>query len=208
MLGRDRSRCCLGEVVHDYALRALPAPQLLRWDRHVAVCLHCQSAVAAETRLIAALRGGGPSPSSSLQASLVALAASMLPPVPVPAATERAQPHPVALPTVAPTAPALHHSPLRAAAIATMAAGATAAAAWSVGVLGAAGTQAGLTIQRQQARPATSVGFASLRSTDVCQTSHPVADALSVPMAPSSVVQVRLGGGMGSAPAGSAQSSP
>ncbi|MCE1179390.1 MAG: hypothetical protein LWW86_10255 [Micrococcales bacterium] len=207
MLGRDRSRCCLGEVVHDYALRALPAPQLLRWDRHVAVCLHCQSAVAAETRLITALRGGGPRPSSSLQASLVALAASMPPPVPLPTPAQQAPLSAAPLPTIAPTAPALHHSPLRAAAIATMAAGATAAAAWSVGVLGA-GAQAGLTSPRQQTRPATTVGFASLGGADVCQASHPVADALSVPISRASRVRAQVVGGMGPAAPGSAQSSP
>jgi hypothetical protein len=166
-LGRPlaRSSRCLGPELSAYADRSLCADELLLWDRHLVSCTSCRSAVAAERRLLASLRGsGGPEVPSALRASLLSLGASgadcdpgaapaqhdaptpavgrppawavrrdsgpVVPPVP------RRPAGPVPLPVVSRAAPALHRSPVRATVFAGLAAGASAAAAWSLAVVG------------------------------------------------------------------------
>ena len=154
----------LTDELSDYADRRMSGPALLAWDRHVSVCEHCRYAVAAERRMLSSLRSGPPSVSPHLQSMLLALADSAptaagpsaapghrtpwasvvagdaapdrgaVPPIP----TALAPVTPFRLPTVAPAAPALHRSLRRAAALAGLAASATVAAAWAVGVAGPA----------------------------------------------------------------------
>jgi hypothetical protein len=148
----------LTDELSDYADRRMSGPALLAWDRHVAVCEHCRYAVATERRMLTSLRSGPPVVSAQLQAMLLALADNALtapdsrptlrdsagspgaspvrqaavPPIPL-------APNPLIalrLPTVPPSAPALHRSLRRAAALAGLAASASVAAAWAVGVAG------------------------------------------------------------------------
>jgi hypothetical protein len=137
--------------VSAYVDRRLDAQILHAFDQHLAVCLVCRYAADEERRLLTSLRCG-PTPgfSPGLQSMLLALAESEVPVATAPAPSPFAQPPahswpprsavppiPVApeavrqlrLPTVAPAAPALHRSPRRAAMVAGLAAGASAAAA-------------------------------------------------------------------------------
>ena len=152
----------LTDELSDYADRRMSGPALLAWDRHVSVCEHCRYAVTAERRMLSSLRSGPPSVSPHLQAMLLSLAdgastaasphfppsqrapwalanagdavpdRGAVPPIPIALAPVA----PFRLPTVAPAAPALHRSLRRAAALAGLAASATVAAAWAVGVAG------------------------------------------------------------------------
>jgi hypothetical protein len=116
----------LGSLASAYVDRDLPAGVLLGCDQHVAVCGSCRAAAEDERRLLESMRRSTtPCLSSSLQSALLELAAS--------AAPVGERPH---LPVVDPSAPALHRSPVRAAVLAGLAAGASAAAALSLGVAG------------------------------------------------------------------------
>jgi anti-sigma factor RsiW len=112
-----------------YADRSLPAGTLLACDRHVAICPGCREAVDAERRLLSSLRTAAtPALSSRLESALLDLAVCPAPGAP--------RPRPLPLAVVGRSAPAMHRSPVRAAMLASLAAGASAAAAWSVGVSG------------------------------------------------------------------------
>ncbi len=137
VLGSRVARC-LGEDLTAYADRAMDAATLLRWDRHVVVCVCCRSAVEAERRVLASLRSPSTAGvSSDLRGMLLAMAA------PSQAATTGSF-GPPAVPTVpaAPVrvvdrgAPAMHRSARRSTVVAGLAAGATAAAAWSLVMTG------------------------------------------------------------------------
>jgi hypothetical protein len=119
----------LDAVLSAYADRTLPAATLLACDQHVAICPGCRGAVDAERRLLSSLRTAAtPDLPSRLESALLGLAVQSAPAVPVSA--------PSRLAVVGRSAPAMHRSPVRAAMLASLAAGASAAAAWSVGVSG------------------------------------------------------------------------
>lgn len=122
-------RCRLDELP-DYVSGQLSAQRTLEWGRHLITCVGCQHAVAGERRLQTLLASGCPSMPGSLHAQLVALSSSMTGPV-MAQTSERAP-----LEMVAPSAPPAHRSPLRSAALATAAAGATAAVAWTLTIAG------------------------------------------------------------------------
>lgn len=119
----------LGLQVSAYVDRSLEPAVLLAFDRHLVACEVCRHAADQERRLLASLRHGTPGVPSSLQASLLSLAAH--PPVPQAPPAVRA-----AVPTVAPAAPPLHRSPRRAAALAGFAATASAVAAIGLATAG------------------------------------------------------------------------
>lgn len=123
------SRCRLDELP-DYVSGHLSAQRTLDWDRHLISCVNCQHAVAGERRLQTLLATGCPSMPGSLHAQLVALASSMTGPA-MAQTSERAPLEMVPL-----SAPPAHRSPLRSAAVATAAAGATAAVAWTLTIAG------------------------------------------------------------------------
>jgi hypothetical protein len=131
--------------VRAYVDRSLPPALLHLYDKHLVCCTMCRHAADQERRIVAALRSDTGVP-MSLRSSLIGLAstpppleqpiASSGPRVPVPplgfrmpsgASHER-------VPTVRPTAPPLHRSPMRAAVLASIAAGASVAAAWGLAV--------------------------------------------------------------------------
>lgn len=131
--------------VRAYVDRALPAPILHAFDKHVVCCTLCRALADQERRIVATLRSETGVP-QSLRSSLIGLAgpsgssgtsgSSAVPDVPRPPLGFR-MPHPALpgpVPTVAPTSPALHHSPVRAAVLASLAAGASVAAAWGLAV--------------------------------------------------------------------------
>lgn len=120
----------LGLQVSAYVDRRLDPATLLTFDRHLVACVVCRHAADEERRLLASLRHGSPGVPSSLQASLLSMAAAH-PPVPQAPAAVRAM-----VPTVAPAAPPLHRSPRRAAALAGFAATASAVAAIGLATAG------------------------------------------------------------------------
>lgn len=144
-----RSRSAIGSrhvhpVLSAYADRTLPAAALLACDRHVAICPRCQCAVEGERRLLSSLRTAAtPRLPSRLESALLELDLAAGPaagPAAVPAA-------PAGLPhrrlvVVGRSAPAMHRSPVRAAMLASLAAGASAAAAWSMGISGVSASPA------------------------------------------------------------------
>ncbi|GEM_PF-966206 len=149
----------LTDELSEYAAGRLPDVRALHWDRHLVACETCRASVSVERRLQAVMTAG-PSMPSSLRTTLIAMGADLsLPasmPVSVPAQPVAARvsagrrvpsvpdvppapfgltlPTAYALPTVRPTSPPLHRSPLRSAVMATVVAGASAAAAWGLGV--------------------------------------------------------------------------
>ena len=140
-----RSRSALGSrhvlpVLSAYADRTLPAAALLACDRHVAICPRCQCAVEGERRLLSSLRTAAtPRLPSRLESALLELDLSAgpaaVPAAPVGLAHRR-------LAVVGRSAPPMHRSPVRAAMLASLAAGASAAAAWSMGVSGVSASPA------------------------------------------------------------------
>lgn len=124
---------CLGDELTDYAAGRLDLPRQWAWDRHLVACRVCAHAVDEERRLRSAL-AGTPSMPGDLRSALLALGSSLATAPPRPAAGS-AQHRPLAL--LAPSAPACHRSPLRATVVAAAAAGVSAAAAWSLTVIGA-----------------------------------------------------------------------
>lgn len=138
--------------VRAYVDRALPPALLHVYDRHLVCCTVCRAAADQERRIVAALRADTGVP-MSLRTSLMGLAAhpvegsaapdasagardAGVPRVPAPPVGFRmpSAPSYEPVPTVAPTAPALHRSPMRAAVVASLAAGASVAAAWGLAV--------------------------------------------------------------------------
>lgn len=131
----------VGAMLSAYADRSLPAATLLACDQHVAICPGCRGAVDAERRLLSSLRTAAtPELSSRLELALLDLAVYAMPSSPA------RRPSPLAV--VGRSAPAMHRSPVRAALLASLAAGASAAAAWSVGVSGVGPTGASLQVVR------------------------------------------------------------
>ncbi len=135
--------------VRAYVDRALPVALLRVFDQHLVACEVCRAAAEQERRIVAALQADTGVP-QSLRSALLGLAeAEPYQPPEVPEAPARirlhhlpaspfrdARPHvrePV--PTVAPNAPALHRSPVRAAVVASLAATASVAAAWGLTVV-------------------------------------------------------------------------
>ena len=171
--GDTRGRC-LGSELTAYADRAMNAATLLRWDRHLVACACCRGAVAEERRVLASLRAPRAQlVPGDLRGMLLALASDpqvwgscdrdgtsrtdhLTPPrasgVPVP-------PVPVApIRVVDRGTPAMHRSARKATVFAGLAAGATAAAAWSLVVTGTApvGAQPGTSPALvQRTRPAS-----------------------------------------------------
>ena len=124
---------CLDDELFDYAAGRLAAPRVVTWQRHLAVCDLCAVALERERRLRAAL-AGAPSMPGDLRTSLMAMGASLEQPVPQPPVAS-----PLAL--LSPGAPACHRSPLRATVVAAAAVGVSAAAAWSLTVMGSPSAQ-------------------------------------------------------------------
>ena len=127
-----------------YADRSLPAATLLACDQHVAICPGCRVAVDGERRLLSSLRTAvTPGLSSRFESALLDLAAHA-------ACTVSSEPPsgPSPLRVVRRAAPAMHHSPLRAVMLAGLAASASAAAAWSLGVSGVSPTGASSVVVR------------------------------------------------------------
>lgn len=138
--------------VRAYVDRALPPAVLHVYDRHLVACMVCRSAADQERRIVSALRADAGDLPGSLRSSLMSLASAPAVatpgPTPVPTPGPRIPLGPLAwggrgvaaagvpepLSTVPPTAPALHRSPMRAAVIASLAAGASVAAAWGLAV--------------------------------------------------------------------------
>ena len=139
--------------VRAYVDRALPPAILHLYDRHLVACMVCRYAADQERRIVSALRADGRDLPGSLRSSLMSLASA--PTVATPGPTQQPPPPRPRIPlgplawggrgivpagvheplsTVPPTAPALHRSPMRAAVIASLAAGASVAAAWGLAV--------------------------------------------------------------------------
>lgn len=126
--------------VRAYVDGALPPPIMHVFDRHLVCCQMCRAAADQERRIVASLRSDTSVP-HDLRTSLLELAtlapgeraaSSATGPgsalgIDVPEAREP-------VPTVHPGAPALHRSPMRAAVVASIAAGASFAAAWGLAV--------------------------------------------------------------------------
>ncbi len=125
--------------VRAYVDRALPAPMLHAYDKHLVCCAVCRALADQERRIVATLRADTGVP-TGLRSALIGLAASAdstsVPQVPRPPVGFRMPPSamPDPVPTVPPTSPALHRSPMRAAVVASLAAGASVAAAWGLAV--------------------------------------------------------------------------
>lgn len=131
-----------------YADRSLPVARLLACDQHVAICPGCRVAVDAERRLLSSLRTAvTPGLSSRFEAALLDLAEH--------AVSSEPTSGPSPLRVVRRAAPAMHHSPVRAVMMASLAAGASAAAAWSLGVSGVGPPGASLTVVRRPDPAAT-----------------------------------------------------
>lgn len=150
----------LGGHVRAYVDRSLPPAILHLYDRHLVACMVCRAAADQERRIMAALRSDSCGLPGSLRSSLMSLAASPVPEPPAPmgpriplgplsplavrglrswegAAMPSSAPGSSrggSLTTVAPSAPPLHRSPMRAAVVASLAAGASVAAAWGLAV--------------------------------------------------------------------------
>ncbi|PRY60245.1 hypothetical protein BCF74_10731 [Knoellia remsis] len=135
MIARSRAPHCRVEEIPDYVSGHLAPQRAAAWDRHLIACVCCQHAVADERRLQAMLASGAPSMPGSLHAQLVALASSMTGPA-MAQTGERAPREPAPLQMVPPSAPPVHRTSLRTAALATAAASATAAVAWTLTLAG------------------------------------------------------------------------
>jgi hypothetical protein len=138
--GDGRRGRCLGPELTAYADRAMDADSLRRWDRHLVACTSCRAAVDSERRVLASLRApAAPSVPGELRGMLLALAAAIDPEPGRGPAGQAVPPVPVApVPVVDRGMPAFHRSARRATMFAGLAAGATAAAAWSIAFTGAA----------------------------------------------------------------------
>jgi len=123
---------CLGGELSEYVAGRLPAERQWEWDRHLVACRLCGEAVESERRIRSAL-SGAPSMPGDLRITLLALGSAMAAEAPARTVPVSGR-EPLAL--LAPSAPACHRSPLRATVVAAAAAGVSAAAAWSLTVIG------------------------------------------------------------------------
>jgi len=136
----------LGMQVSAYVDARLDASTMRAFDHHLVACQVCRHTAEQERRILASLRTGAtPGLPVGMQSMLLGLAAPAhsaaaqdlhggVPTIPVaPRAIQRLR---VPVPTVAPASPALHRSPRRAAMLAGLAAGASAAAAIGLAVAG------------------------------------------------------------------------
>jgi hypothetical protein len=158
--------------VRAYVDRALPPALLHLYDKHVVCCTSCRAAADQERRIVASLRSDTGVP-MSLRTSLMGLAsapptepaeARSAPRIPLPPLGFRMPSTPSydPVPTVRPSAPALHRSPMRAAVVASIAAGASVAAAWGLAITPVPGTRAPVVrgpIASFGANPANAVGL-------------------------------------------------
>jgi len=124
---------CLGDELPEYAAGRLSLERQWAWDRHLVACQVCAHAVAQERRLRSVL-AGAPSMPGDLRSSLLALGSTLAASADEPATPTQHRPPLVLL---APGAPPCHRSALRATVIAAAAAGVSAAAAWSLTIIGA-----------------------------------------------------------------------
>ena len=144
--------------VRAYVDRALPPAMLHLYDKHLVCCTVCRAAADQERRIVASLRSDTGVP-MSLRSSLMGLGAAPVgEPQPAPSPPGRSNGPRIPLtpigfrmpstpsydpvPTVRPTAPALHRSPMRAAVVASIAAGASVAAAWGLAISPVPGSRA------------------------------------------------------------------
>ena len=119
----------LDEMLSPYADRSLSAATLLVCDQHVSICPGCRAAADAERRLLRSLRSAATlGLSSGLQSALLDLAGQSVPLAPTIGSAPLA--------VMGRSAPAVYRSPLRAAMLAGLVAGASVAAAWSLSVNG------------------------------------------------------------------------
>ncbi|MFM6849801.1 MAG: hypothetical protein ACKOVB_11950 [Terrabacter sp.] len=160
--------------VRAYVDRALPPALMHLYDKHVVCCTTCRAAADQERRIVAALRADTGVP-MSLRTSLMGLAAAAPaqaapapsgPRVPAPPLGFRmpSTPSYEPVPTVRPTAPALHRSPMRAAVVASIAAGASMAAAWGLAITPVPGTRAAV-VRPPVANLGATVGSSNLGGT-------------------------------------------
>lgn len=173
---------CLGPELSSYADRTLPAAALQVWDRHLVACMSCRQAVDAERRMLSSLRSSaGPALPGDLRAMLLSVAyctgddsarLATAGPDRMPAAQ---------LPVVDRSAPAQHRSAVRATVFAGLAAGASAAAAWSLAVSGSALTSpapaspsSGTAVQRSGAATTFSATMVSRSLRPVQQQAEPM----------------------------------
>ncbi|NHA69840.1 anti-sigma factor family protein [Phycicoccus flavus] len=157
---------CSGTELSEYAAGRLGDDRTRDWDRHLVACECCRREVAEERRLRAAL-AGGPTMPGDLRVTLLAMARDL---EDVPLAPAPRGPEP--LPLLAPGAPACHRSPLRATVVAAAAAGVSAAAAWSLTVVGVPAPRTGVVsgpslpvVSPAAGRPGTSASLVSVRWT-------------------------------------------
>ena len=131
---------CLGPELTAYADRTMDPATLQHWDRHLVACTCCRHAVESERRMLQSLRApAGACLPGDLRSLLLSLASEPSPAAPTSAPAVPVAPVPVRaapVPVVDRGTPALHRSPVRATVLAGLAAGATAAAAWSLAVSG------------------------------------------------------------------------
>lgn len=164
----------LGSLLSPYVDRTLPPPLQHACDLHLVACPACRAAAAAERRLLTTLRAGTPVPlPQGLTSALLGLAAQ--PPASAGAGSGSGwgpgvlAPGPAPLAVLSRSAPAWHRSPVRAAALAGLAAGASAAAAWSIAV-------AGVPVTPAAARPSTAEDSASLATAAPLPRIAPIGD--------------------------------
>ncbi len=207
---------CLDADLTAYADRAMDTATLLKWDRHVVACAGCRRAVDEERRVLASLRSASTSAvPGDLRGMLLAMADDPRGLAGAHRAADGATRSAWSLPMVPPVptapvrmvdrgAPALHRSPRRATLCAGLAAGATAAAAWSLVVTGGSLTSPTPTTVTpgtvQRARPAP--GFvAAVFTVPGLGTTASTASSPSTPPTPSAP-------DLGAPRPGSAQSTP
>ncbi|MGO4596592.1 hypothetical protein [Terrabacter sp. 2RAF25] len=165
--------------VRAYVDHALPPALMHLYDKHVVCCTTCRAAADQERRIVASLRADTGVP-MSLRTSLMGLASAVpaqaapapgAPRVPMPPLGFRMPSAPSydPVPTVRPTAPALHRSPMRAAVVASIAAGASVAAAWGLAITPVPGTRTAVV-----RGPAASFGANPAGSSNLGGTALPV----------------------------------
>lgn len=149
----DSAPSCGADELAEYAAGRLTPARAAAWEGHLAGCARCRFELADLEALRTRLATSAPSLPGGLTSALLALGAEddltgraatghagnppgPAPAVPVPATGQRAGAHPMPpLLLVAPTSPPAHRSVLRSGVIAAAAAGASVAAAWSLGVV-------------------------------------------------------------------------